>query len=1137
MKKRLLSMLLIFLMMIAVLPPSALADDYDRAGQTDWAQRRYDNTDYFDHIDVRVNGSLTLNDGTSRSVRLKNVVVSVSDPGDRCFNGTVDHSGDTDEDYEWRKTKIRVSKSAVVTVACDIYLDGVKNNTETRYFTFSGETAFVNAIRACDMGQGLDFIISAQQILEHIEYYKVNYQWYVSTDGTMATKGEIFTLASPPSDNGDYEEGDPHTIHTGWQVGDYVIDEANGKIYVFKGWKVYTTDADDHATETTVENLTSLTINANTTIHGVWQAYDLDTAPGHLVITKSFSFIDENGNAVQAQPPEGFGFYITTPGGQRTHVPLTSFTENNGVYTYSMMIYGDGTYTVTEHGTSLNGFTHSGLSTTVTKGAGSTSFAKKSDLSDGVEIAVDLPYVNPYDTGTAAIDENDSGIAGEVAFVNSYTKARGENVHNYPGFYVLKENESGGALSGAQFTLHHTTDDAVADVVLTTDSTGYAHFTGLKPGVYTLTETVAPDNHIKTDKVYTVTVSQNGDPVETLINGEYVMVYNYTVYVADDKWYPDSGRLHVANEEFKGSLTISKEFAGDISADEFTGQIELTITGPDNYSNTVSLDAAGQWKVTLNDLASGTYTVTENTDKAQMTGYTLSTQPVQVTLSVDDADKAESATVTNTYAKIIGDPVDIYPDVVIEKRDSDTDYLVGGAEFTLTPAQGDAIVLKDDDNDGVVTFAKLVPGTYTLTESKAPEGYYKDDQVYTVTVAQSGQSTALTNGEWVTTTTYAAAISPDSNVSNNALVVYNTPITASLTVIKEFGEGSAITKDTFPSTGSITVRITGPNSYSKDVTLSSSNNWRATVSGLKIGTYTVAELTDLAQIKGYTLAAAYSAESVSFSYTSIDKHVTVTNTYTENVGEDVHYPAGFEVHKVDENGEPLAGATFTLYDSNNTVVTSLTTGEDGVAKFGGLQTAGTYTLKETAAPAGYKPTDTVWTITIGLVDENPELKLNNDKNVFQKAYEWAMGTSDSAFVNGVLTVENVPYEKITVTAKKVWVVPTDVTEPNSVKVALYKDGVVYDTRTLSADNNWTTSWGDLSTEFEWTVDEVSVPSGYTRKVTHRGNTFTITNYHRDVPVTGDKANIWLWTVLAIAAVGAVGYVLWDSKKRKTDRGA
>lgn len=87
--------------------------------------------------------------------------------------------------------------------------------------------------------------------------------------------------------------------------------------------------------------------------------------------------------------------------------------------------------------------------------------------------------------------------------------------------------------------------------------------------------------------------------------------------------------------------------------------------------------------------------------------------------------------------------------------------------------------------------------------------------------------------------------------------------------------------------------------------------------------------------------------------------------------------------------------------------------------------------------------------------------------------------------------------------------------PETIKVQLYKNGTIKvgDEVTLSEENGWTYTWEDLArtengAEISYSVDEVSIPDGYTKKVTNDGTVFTITNTHTS-EMTGVKVvKIW-----------------------------
>lgn len=76
-----------------------------------------------------------------------------------------------------------------------------------------------------------------------------------------------------------------------------------------------------------------------------------------------------------------------------------------------------------------------------------------------------------------------------------------------------------------------------------------------------------------------------------------------------------------------------------------------------------------------------------------------------------------------------------------------------------------------------------------------------------------------------------------------------------------------------------------------------------------------------------------------------------------------YVPTKFSIKKLSEaDGKLLAGAVFTLIDSNNNRK-SKTTGLDGIITFDNLQ-PGEYTLKETKAPDNFNPVDKTWHVNV-----------------------------------------------------------------------------------------------------------------------------------------------------------------------------
>ena len=105
---------------------------------------------------------------------------------------------------------------------------------------------------------------------------------------------------------------------------------------------------------------------------------------------------------------------------------------------------------------------------------------------------------------------------------------------------------------------------------------------------------------------------------------------------------------------------------------------------------------------------------------------------------------------------------------------------------------------------------------------------------------------------------------------------------------------------------------------------------------------------------------------------------------------------------------------------------------------------------------------------------------------------------------------------------KVWDDENAASRPTEVVVHLLCNGEVYDTVTLSEENNWRYSWEDLNGYQRWSVAE-EVPEDYTVEITREGITFMVRNTYvtppppppPELPQTGQ---LW-WPVPMLAMAG------------------
>lgn len=97
---------------------------------------------------------------------------------------------------------------------------------------------------------------------------------------------------------------------------------------------------------------------------------------------------------------------------------------------------------------------------------------------------------------------------------------------------------------------------------------------------------------------------------------------------------------------------------------------------------------------------------------------------------------------------------------------------------------------------------------------------------------------------------------------------------------------------------------------------------------------------------------------------------------------------------------------------------------------------------------------------------------------------------------------------------KIWKDDIPQSRPKEIVIQLLKDGVIYDTVTLNAVNNWRYTWEKLpaynkdGSKIVWSVVEKE-PEGYTVLIAREGVTFTVTNtYAPNKPMTRTVVKVW-----------------------------
>ncbi|PEM23715.1 hypothetical protein CN598_28780, partial [Bacillus wiedmannii] len=447
-----------------------------------------------------------------------------------------------------------------------------------------------------------------------------------------------------------------------------------------------------------------------------------------------------------------------------------------------------------------------------------------------------------------------------VVEANKVVQVQVENAKELGSLQVIKKDaESGKVLEDAEFRLKNGNGQVVGEAK-TTNKDGVVKFENVVPGKYTLEETKAPEGY----KALEVTVEVN-------------VVANEVV------------KQEVMNEKVMGQFEIVKVDANDKT--KLLSGAEFEVYKDGKKVAELKTDESG--KVMSPKLPLGEYTVKET--KAPE-GYKLSNKEWKVTIQ----NEKEVVKVEAENERILGSLQ------IIKTDDKDQAKRLAGAEFTLKDVKGN--VVKEGittDKSGIVKVDGLVPGEYTLEETKAPEGYELTKQVIHVTV----------DGEKVI----------DVKVTNSKSL-------GQFEIVKVDAEDKAKVL----SDAEFEVYKDGK----KVETLRTDKTGKVTSKKLEPGTYTLKE-TKAPQ--GYKLLK----EEIEV--------VVEANKVVQVQVENAKELGSLQVIKKDaESGKVLEGAEFKLKNETGQVVgEAKTTNKAGVVKFENL-VPGKYTLEETKAPEGYK---------------------------------------------------------------------------------------------------------------------------------------------------------------------------------------
>ena len=352
------------------------------------------------------------------------------------------------------------------------------------------------------------------------------------------------------------------------------------------------------------------------------------------------------------------------------------------------------------------------------------------------------------------------------------------------------------------------------------------------------------------------------------------------------------------------TLETSKVTITKIDDDTNKPLAGATFVVKDSAGKTVATWVSTTSSHVIRNLPNGTYTLQETKAPA---GYILNDQIVKFT--INDTNRNISIRFNNDA---------INKEATIIKVDAETGNAVAGAVLVVKDANG-KVVEEFTTTTSAHVLKDLADGTYTVEEKVAPAGYEKTDEVFKFTISDTNNKAEITIKNKLIEKT-AEIIKIDS--------VTKDPVAGAVLVVKD-------------STGKVVEEFT-------------TTTKPHILEDLADGTYTIEEKS---APKGYEKTDEIFEFTI--SDTNNKAEITIENTAIEKI---------VNILKVDaETGNPLAGATLVVKDSEGNVIEEFVTTEEPHT-ITDLKD-GEYTVEEIAAPEGYKKSDEIYKFTIS--DESP----------------------------------------------------------------------------------------------------------------------------------------------------------------------
>lgn len=238
----------------------------------------------------------------------------------------------------------------------------------------------------------------------------------------------------------------------------------------------------------------------------------------------------------------------------------------------------------------------------------------------------------------------------------------------------------------------------------------------------------------------------------TITNTQYGLIIDK--YASNSKNKLTGAEFIVKSTDGKQSYTLKDNQLQQLTPGDYTIQETKSPSGYqlDSTVYPITLSQEGKWSSSGQGINVKSPTTDGNGYKD---GFSIAT------------DKSNNTDKNNVVRFVKNDTFKKF-DLTVNKVDKTTGNALKGAKFTLTDSDGKTSVYKETDPTSTFTFENLSSGTYTLKESKAPDGYIASKDV-TIIISDDGSiKVTNNNGDWKSTLQNDAGNNQISLTVNNS---------------------------------------------------------------------------------------------------------------------------------------------------------------------------------------------------------------------------------------------------------------------------------------------------------------------------------------------------------------------------------